>query len=105
MVVLGYVAGRLQEGLFIWRFGIEIHTWRPVDSWFRLITARRNPNLLILSAAALLHRPDTGLALVAWWTILSFAFHCLRIAQAFQAELRGQSPKSWLQAPIEAKAA
>jgi phosphatidylglycerophosphate synthase len=105
VVILGYIAGRLQEGLFIWRFGIEIHTWRPVDSWFRLITARRNPNLLILTVAALLHAPDTGLALIAWWTIISFVFHCVRIAQAFQAQLAGRPPKSWLQAPLDAKTA
>jgi phosphatidylglycerophosphate synthase len=103
VVILGYVAGRLQEGLFIWRFGIEIHTWRPVDSWFRLVTARRNPNLLILTVAALLHAPGTGLELVAWWTIISFVFHCVRIGQAFQAQLAGRPPKSWLQAPLDAK--
>ena len=102
VVILGYVAGRLQEGLFIWRFGIEIHTWRPVDSWFRLITARRNPNLLILSVAALMRAPDTGLLLVAIWTILSFAFHSLRIVQAFHAKLKGRPPQSWLQAPLDA---
>jgi phosphatidylglycerophosphate synthase len=105
VVILGYIAGRLQEGLFIWRFGIEIHTWRPVDSWFRLITARRNPNLLILTVAALMHVPDTGLELVAWWTIISFIFHCVRIAQAFQAQLAGRPPKSWLQVPLDAKTA
>lgn len=105
VVILGYVAGRLQEGLFIWRFGIEIHTWRPVDSWFRLITARRNPNLLILTVAALMQAPDTGLALVAWWTILSFAFHSVRIVQAFQQQLRGRAPQSWLQAPITTETA
>jgi len=104
VVILGYVAGRLQEGLFIWRFGIEIHTWRPVDSWVRLITARRNPNLLILTAAALMRAPDTGLELVAWWTILSFGFHAVRIVQAFRAQLAGRPPKSWLQAPLDAKA-
>lgn len=97
VVILGYVAGRLQEGLFIWRFGIEIHTWRPIDSWFRLITARRNPNLLILTVAAILRAPDTGLVLVALWTIASFVFHCVRIGQAFAAQLGGRAPASWLQ--------
>lgn len=105
VVILGYIAGRLQEGLFIWRFGIEIHTWRPVDSWFRLITARRNPNLLILTVAALMRAPDTGLELIAWWTIASFVFHSVRIAQAFQAQIKGQPPQSWLQAPLGAEAA
>jgi phosphatidylglycerophosphate synthase len=98
VVIIGYVAGRLQEGLFIWRFGIEIHTWRPVDSRFRLITARRNPNLLILTIAALLQAPDWGLVAVAVWTIVSFIFHCIRIAQAFLAKLAGRAPASWLQA-------
>jgi len=98
IVIIGYVAGRLQEGLFIWRFGIEIHTWRPVDSWFRLITARRNPNLLILMVAAALHAPETGLAAVAWWTIASFIFHSVRIVQAFMAQMNGRAPVSWLQA-------
>ena len=97
-VIIGYIAGRLQEGLFIWRFGIEIHTWRPIDSWFRLITARRNPNLLILTVAALLQAPDKGLLAVAWWTIASFIFHTIRILQAFAGQLKGRAPVSWLQA-------
>jgi phosphatidylglycerophosphate synthase len=98
VVIIGYVAGRLQEGLFIWRFGIEIHTWRPIDSWFRLITARRNPNLLILTVAALLQAPDKGLVAVALWTIASFIFHTIRILQAFMAKWKGRAPASWLQA-------
>lgn len=104
VVIIGYVAGRLQEGLFIWRFGIEIHTWRPVDSWFRLITARRNPNLLILTVAALLQAPDAGLVAVALWTIASFVFHAIRIIQAFAAQARGRAPVSWLQAQAESPA-
>ncbi len=31
--------------------GMHIHVWRPIDSQFRLITARRNPNMVILVAA------------------------------------------------------
>ncbi|MEZ5829915.1 MAG: CDP-alcohol phosphatidyltransferase family protein [Dongiaceae bacterium] len=105
VVILGYVAGRLQEGLFIWRFEIEIHTWRPVDSWFRLITARRNPNLLILTVAAILQVPDKGLIAVALWTIASFLFHSIRIVQAFVAKLGGHAPVSWLRAEPEGAAA
>jgi phosphatidylglycerophosphate synthase len=105
VVILGYIAGRLQEGLFIWRFEIEIHTWRPIDSWFRLITARRNPNLLILTVAALLRAPDTGLVLVALWTIGSFVFHSVRIVQAFLAQSGGRAPASWLQASGGSEAA
>lgn len=96
VIIAGYILGRGQEGLFIWQFGIEMHIWRPLDSAFRQITARRNPNLIILSIAVILGAPDTGFEVVAWWTILSFAFHCIRIAQAFIARARGLRLQSWL---------
>lgn len=102
IILAGYVLGRAQEGLFIWLYRIEIHTWRPIDSWFRLITARRNPNLLILTVAALAGKPAEGFLAVAAWTILSFLFHCWRIALAGWQRLMGQRPYSWLTEPIEA---
>ena len=56
-IIAGYVAQRIIEGLFIKRFdGMHIHVWRPVDSRFRLITARRNPNMVILVAALLVEQ-------------------------------------------------
>ena len=61
-IIGGYVAQRVIEGIFMRRFGgMHIHVWRPIDSRFRLITARRNPNMVILVAALLFGRPDTGL--------------------------------------------
>jgi len=43
-IMVGYVAGRFAEGLFKVRLGkFGIFCWRPVDSYFRLITGRRNP--------------------------------------------------------------
>ena len=94
VVIIGYVAGRLQEGLFIWRFGIEIHTWRPVDSWFRLITARRNPNMVILFVSMLFSRPDIGLIAVAWWTVISCAVHAVRLVQAMAVRHQPASASS-----------
>lgn len=96
VVVGGYIVGRLIEGFFIWRYGIEIHTWRPVDSAFRLVTARRNPNLILLTAATLLGRPDLGLAAVALWTALSILFHLARIGQALAAAGWRGRLTSWL---------
>ena len=90
IVVAGYLVGRLEEGIFLLAFGFEIHCWRPLDALFRTITARRNPNLLLLSVGALGGRPDLGLAMVALWTIASLAFHALRIAQAFAARAADQ---------------
>src|SRR4051794_29775332 len=48
-IIGGYIAQRIIEGLFIKRFnGMHIHVWKRIDSRFRLITARRNPNMVIL---------------------------------------------------------
>jgi len=99
VIVGGYVAQRIIEGLSIKRFGgLEIHVWRPIDSKFRLITARRNPNVVILVAALLFQRPDTGLVLVAWWTLISLIFHAVRLAQMTERKARGQRIVSWLEA-------
>jgi hypothetical protein len=96
-IVRGYVAQRVIEGLFIYRFsGLHIHVWRPIDSTFRLITARRNPNMIILVGALLFGRPDAGLVGVAWWTIVSLFFHAVRLAQATEQAARGKPITSWL---------
>jgi phosphatidylglycerophosphate synthase len=91
IVVAGYLLGRLEEGLFLLVFDMEMHCWRPIDALFRTITARRNPNLLLLSVGAAGGRPDLGLAMVALWTVASLAFHAVRIGQAFAARSRGES--------------
>jgi phosphatidylglycerophosphate synthase len=96
-IIGGYVAQRIIEGLFIKRFdGMHIHVWGKIDSQFRLITARRNPNMVILVAALLPGRPDVGLELVALWTLLSLIFHAVRLAQASERAARGQTIVSWL---------
>ena len=97
-IVGGYVAQRIIEGIFIKRLKMEIHVWRPIDSKFRLITARRNPNMVILAAAMLFQRPDLGLELVAWWTLASLIFHAVRLAQATERKARGEPLASWLEA-------
>jgi phosphatidylglycerophosphate synthase len=96
-IIGGYVLQRVIEGVFMLRFGgLHIHVWRPVDSQFRLITARRNPNMVILVATLLVGRPDSGLVLVAWWTIVSLIFHAVRYAQAVELAARGRTITSWL---------
>jgi phosphatidylglycerophosphate synthase len=89
VTVGGYFASRLLEGVFLAAFGFEIHSWRPVDSAFRLVTARRNPNLVLLSAGAAAGRPDLGLGAVAVWTTASVLFHTARLGMAFAARRRG----------------
>jgi phosphatidylglycerophosphate synthase len=95
-IVFGYVAQRLIEGIFVRRYGMHIHVWQQVDSRFRLITARRNPNMVILVASLLVARPDLGIELVALWTVLSLIFHGVRLAQANARRDRGRPVVSWL---------
>lgn len=99
-VIVGtYIAGRLIEGAFKWRFGMHIHVWKRIDSQFRLITARRNPNMVILVACLCVGRPDLGIELVALWSVLSLIFHAVRLAQAENVKLRGGTIVSWLDQP------
>jgi len=95
-IVAGYVVQRVTEGIFMRKSGMHIHVWREADSKFRLITARRNPNMVILVASLLIARPDMGLELVALWTLVSLIFHAVRLAQANAASERGRPVVSWL---------
>jgi phosphatidylglycerophosphate synthase len=96
-VVGGYVLQRIIEGIFMRRFGMHIHVWQQIDSRFRLITARRNPNMVLLVASLIFGRPDVGIALVALWTIISLIFHAVRLAQASAVSDRGEPVRSWLE--------
>ncbi|MDT8344125.1 MAG: CDP-alcohol phosphatidyltransferase family protein [Thermohalobaculum sp.] len=97
VIVAGYIAQRLEEGWFIARYGIEMHIWRRFDSVFREITARRNPNLLILMGFTLAGAPRAGLIAVAWWTAICFGVHLVRVVQAEAARRRGPLT-SWMMA-------
>ena len=96
VVIAGYVLGRAQEGLFLAAFRFEMFGWRRLDAASRLVTARRNPNLVLLSIAALAGRPDVGLLAVALWTVLCLAFHGARIVQAFAQRATGRAVTPFL---------
>ncbi len=95
VIVAGYVLQRIEEGIFMACFKMDMHVWQRFDSRLRLITARRNPNLLILSASLLVGRPDVGISVVAIWTAVCLVLHALRIVQAAFARRHGPL-RSWL---------
>ena len=95
----GYVLQRLVEGWFMRRFDMHVHVWRRFDSRFRLVTARRNPNMILLVGSLVAGRPDIGLVLVAGWTVASLLVHLAQAAQAERLHRRGRPIRSWLQEP------
>ena len=95
-MIVGYVAQRVIEGAFMRLYGMHIHVWERFDSRFRLVTARRNPNMVILFASLLIGRPDWGIVAVAGWTVVSLIVHAVRLAQAMAVRARGGAIVSWL---------
>lgn len=95
VVVAGYFVGRALEGAFLATFHLETHSWRPVDTLFRTITARRNPNLILFSVGTAAGRPDLGMVMVAAWTLVSLGFHAVRLLQALLARRRGAAIEPW----------
>ena len=96
IIVAGYVFQRMQEGYFIARFNMHIHIWRKFDSFFRLITTRRNPNMVLMTLCVLLGRPDWAIWAIALWTVASIAVHMEQIISAEVRKLRGGQIVSWL---------
>jgi phosphatidylglycerophosphate synthase len=96
-IFAGYVGGRLCEGAFQrWIAPFSLFTWRPFDSYFRLIVARRNPSLIVLTLSLAVGRPDLGLLAVAIWTVASTAILLLRLLLAARARRRCGAIGSWL---------
>jgi phosphatidylglycerophosphate synthase len=93
----GYVLQRVIEGIAIKWLGLEIHIWRPIDTLFRQVTARRNPNLILLTLLALIGKPDWGLIAVALWTVICLVLHGLQLMQALAARRLGPLT-SWMTA-------
>ena len=101
-IFIGYIAGRLLEGAFQRWFGnFGIFCWRPFDSYNRLVTARRNPNLILLAISLLINRPDMGLVAVAAWTILSSLLLLVRFGVAFRNRVVHGPLHSWLADGVE----
>lgn len=95
VILIGYVVQRLEEGLFDVMFKLSPHLWQRFDSFMRLITARRNPNLAILTIAAIFGRPDVGINIVAVWVAICIVIHAVRMVQAGIARRHGPL-RSWL---------
>lgn len=98
LILIGYVGGRLCEGVFqFWIASFDIFIWRPLDSFNRLITARRNPNLILLTFGWFIDRPDIGLWSVIIWHLLSTIFLAVRVMMGWQARRAHGPLRSWFE--------
>lgn len=102
MIVIGYVGGRLCEALFHLLGSCSIFGWRPFDAYFRLVTARRNPSLILLTLAVAVGRPDWGFVAVALWTAFTTGILVLRLAQGAIVRVTSEPLRSWLSTPEQA---
>lgn len=96
LIGLGYLFGRVAEQGFHLLGDSSMFTWRPFDAWFRLITARRNPCLIILTVACLPGRPDWGFIGITAWTVATTAVLILRLLQGAIIRMRHGPIHSWL---------
>lgn len=97
LMLAGYVGGRLCEGAFhLFAGSFSLFVWRPLDSFNRLVTARRNPNLILLTLCWAAGHPVAGLLAVVGWHLLSTAFLFVRVAYAISVRLRTGPLQSWL---------
>jgi phosphatidylglycerophosphate synthase len=98
VIVGGYIAGRLAEGGFTLLLGgFSMFCWRPFDSYFRLVLARRNPCLIVLTLGWLVGRPDWGLVAVAVWTVTSGVILLVRFIQGVYRRLVSGPLTPWLE--------
>ena len=97
LIMGGYIGGRLIEAAFHALGRCGIFSWRPFDAYFRLITGRRNPCMILLSLGVVLGRPDWGLYWVVWWTLLSTAILLLRLVYAVIVRIQQGPLHSWLE--------
>lgn len=97
LMLAGYLGGRLCEGAFhLFAGPFSMFVWRPLDSFNRLITARRNPNLILLTLCWAAGHSVAGLLAVVGWHLLSTAFLFLRLLYAIGVRLRSGPLQSWL---------
>lgn len=98
-VFVGYIGGRLAEAAFHLLGPIGLFAWRPFDAYFRLVTARRNPCLVLMTVALPVGGPELSFLLVVAWSALSTLILVMRLLYAIAVRLGGGPLTSWLADP------
>lgn len=96
VILATYVLGRLCEAFFKKRHGFNQYMWTPFDSALRMVVARRNVILLMLTLGVIAGRADLGFQLAALWSVFTILIQPVRVVQANRALQHGRIPKPWL---------
>ena len=98
LMFIGYVGGRVCEGLFQFFIGsFDIFIWRRFDSFNRLITARRNPGLVLLTGGWMISRPDLGFLALVIWHLISTIILTIRLIFGWHMKRHYGPLKSWFE--------
>ena len=98
LMFIGYIGGRICEGVFQFSVGsFDIFIWRKFDSFNRLVTARRNPNLILLTGSWMINRPDLGFLSVVIWHLISTAILAIRVALGWRVKKYHGPLKPWFE--------
>jgi O-antigen/teichoic acid export membrane protein/phosphatidylglycerophosphate synthase len=97
-ILAGYVIDRIIEGIFIAKHGFHIHVWKPINSFMRFITARRNPNMFVfmIGICFLPLFPDAGkwgFYAVGIWTWVCIFFNLIVL---FYSMFLPKPAQSWM---------
>lgn len=95
LLIAAYVVGRLIETAFKKTIGYNAYLWRPFDSAFRLVIARRNTILLIISVGLAAGALVGAYMVAVAWSLVSTVVQMVRFSQALRASRRGDA-RSWL---------
>lgn len=90
-VILGcYLAGRMVEVSFHLLFGFNAFLFRPFDSAFRTVVARRNILLLIMMVGLIAGAATEAFVACAAWSVVSTVIQLARIGQAWLQSRHGK---------------
>lgn len=97
-ILVGYVIDRIIEGIFIAKHGFHIHVWKPINSFMRFITARRNPNMFIFMIGICFlpffpYAGRWGFYAVGIWTWLCILFNFIVL---FYSMFLRKPAQSWM---------
>lgn len=100
IALASYVLGRFAELWFRKYFGFNQYMWKPFDSAFRSVIARRNVNLVILTFGWLIGMMYGSYVIFCGWGVLSTFIQIIRCLQAYAQSKQGTTVTNWMEQEV-----